>query len=201
MSAPKSYPVDYTQIRRLVSLTMVLSRYGLIETLTRSGQQLRGPCPIHSGTNKRQFVVNPRDGTWHCFGNCSRGGAMLELVAELEKVDVHEAAVRIAQWFAVSSPHLATTERRSKMSAVSPSFKVFTVSDREWKDPKTGEIKKGWWTRIGTAFENKDGSHNVQLDALPVPTIYDGAVQTRIVLRPYEDEEQDPEPPKKAARK
>lgn len=199
MRAPKP-AVDYGQIRRLVSLPMILSRYGLLETLRPSGRQLRGACPIHGGSNKRQFVVNLHDGTWHCFGDCSRGGAMLELVAELEKVDVHEAAVRIASWFAIP-PHIPPRERRMEMSSGSPSFKVFAVSDREWKDPKTGEVKKGWWTRIGTAFENKDGSHNIHLDALPVPTIYDGAVQTRLALRPYDDEEPEQEPPKKAARK
>ena len=83
----------------------------------------------------------------------------------------------------------------------SPSFKVFTVSDREWKDPKTGEVKKGWWTRIGTAFAQKDG-FSINFDALPVPTLYEGAVQTRVVLRPMDsEEEEEPEARKKAARK
>ena len=38
---------------------------------------------------------------------------------------------------------------------------VYTIIDR-------GQDQKGWWCRIGTAFENKDGSWNVVLDALPV---------------------------------
>jgi hypothetical protein len=30
-----------------------------------------------------------------------------------------------------------------------------------------GEEKKSFWTRIGTAFQNKDGSWNLRFDYLP----------------------------------
>lgn len=30
-----------------------------------------------------------------------------------------------------------------------------------------GEGKKGYWTRIGTAFRNRDGSLNLRFDYLP----------------------------------
>jgi hypothetical protein len=30
-----------------------------------------------------------------------------------------------------------------------------------------GESKKGFWTRIGTAFKNRDGSLNLRFDYLP----------------------------------
>lgn len=36
-------------------------------------------------------------------------------------------------------------------------------------DTKNGQRKaKGRWTRIGVAFENKDGSLNVLIDAIPL---------------------------------
>ncbi|HVL59806.1 MAG TPA: hypothetical protein VM430_00125 [Microbacterium sp.] len=38
---------------------------------------------------------------------------------------------------------------------------VWTVSPR-------GEGKKDFWLRVGTAFENRDGSWSLVLDALPV---------------------------------
>jgi len=38
---------------------------------------------------------------------------------------------------------------------------VFTIIDR-------GEGKKSYWLKIGAAFENKDGSYTVKLDALPL---------------------------------
>lgn len=39
---------------------------------------------------------------------------------------------------------------------------VFTIEEGKGKD------KKAVWTRVGTAFTNKDGSLNVYLNALPV---------------------------------
>ena len=30
-----------------------------------------------------------------------------------------------------------------------------------------GDGKKTWWTRIGVAFQNKDGSYNLRFDYLP----------------------------------
>ena len=40
-------------------------------------------------------------------------------------------------------------------------MKVYTIIDR-------GDEKKAIWIQIGAAFENKDGSLNVRLNALPV---------------------------------
>jgi len=31
----------------------------------------------------------------------------------------------------------------------------------------TGDTKKTWWTKIGVAFENRDGSWNLRFDYLP----------------------------------
>ncbi len=31
----------------------------------------------------------------------------------------------------------------------------------------TGDNKKTWWTKIGVAFENRDGSWNLRFDYLP----------------------------------
>ena len=47
-------------------------------------------------------------------------------------------------------------------------YKVYTVTEREGQD-------KSYWTKIGAAFVNKDGSINVALDALPV----NGRIQLR----------------------
>jgi len=51
------------------------------------------------------------------------------------------------------------------------SHKVFNVRDR-------GEGKKSSWTEIGVGFENKDGSLNLMLDAVPI--------SGKIQVRPYE---------------
>jgi hypothetical protein len=58
---------------------------------------------------------------------------------------------------------------QSKMKA------VYTIVER-------GE-GKSYWTRIGVAFENRDGSYNLKLDALPV----NGQLQ----MREYEPKEKE----------
>ena len=77
----RSNRVNFDRIRALVPLANVLSRYGVMENLKRAGSQLRGACPIHDGSNPHQFVVNLNINTWHCFGDCQRGGGTLEFVA------------------------------------------------------------------------------------------------------------------------
>lgn len=57
---------------------------------------------------------------------------------------------------------------------------LWMVEDREGD----GE-KKSFWTRIGVAFENKDGSYSLILAAFPV----NGRIQMRDPLPPREDDD------------
>jgi hypothetical protein len=45
---------------------------------------------------------------------------------------------------------------------------VWTIQERTGKQAKEGKENKDIWTKIGSAFENKDGSMNVYLNALPM---------------------------------
>jgi hypothetical protein len=53
---------------------------------------------------------------------------------------------------------------------------VFTIIDK-------GEGKDAFWLKVGAAWENKDGSWNIVLDALPV----NGTLNMR---DPYEEKDQ-----------
>jgi hypothetical protein len=48
-----------------------------------------------------------------------------------------------------------------------------------------GDEKKTFWTRIGVAFENRDGSYNLRFDFIPTRT------ETTIQLRDFEAKEKD----------
>ena len=179
---------DFDDVRRLVPLASILRHYRLDAELKRVGSQLAGRCPIHGGTNVRQFVVNLTKGIWHCFGDCNRGGGSLELVAEIERLDVRGAAVLIAEWFAIPD-HLQVRDpshqQRSSRVSGKPSHKVYVVEDRAGAE---GDDNDAFWTRVGSAWPHKDGKGlNVVLSALPV--------NGRIVLREYtpEDEKVDEE--------
>jgi hypothetical protein len=61
-----------------------------------------------------------------------------------------------------------------------PAFRVFSVIEREGRDP--------FWQPLGAAFENSDGSYNIILQALPLPSL-DGVC--KIVLRRPRDDQAD----------
>lgn len=92
--------VDFAAIKEAVTIRQVLDHYDLLDTLKSSGtDSLRGPCPIHQGTNPKQFSVSLSKNCWNCFSDCQSGGNILDFVAKMEGTDVHGAAVLINDWF------------------------------------------------------------------------------------------------------
>lgn len=168
---------------------MVLSHYGLLPGLRKLGSQMSGPCPIHQGSNPKQFVVHLSSGNWHCFGDCSRGGGALELVSEIERVPVLRAAELVRDWFSIS-PQQQRQQRSRTMNA--PSHRAYVVEDAEGDQ----NDQKGFWTRVGSAWPHKDGKGlNIQIAA-------GISVGGRIVLREYvEDDAKADEGKRKVAKK
>ena len=72
------------QEARMVPLAAVLERYGILGDLKRIGSQHFGCCPIHRGSNRKQFVCDLAKNVWNCFGDCNRGGSTIELVSAIE---------------------------------------------------------------------------------------------------------------------
>ena len=169
--------IDYKLLKTCVSIIMVLDHYGWVRELKGTGNTVRSTCPIHNGSNDKQFVVNIRKNTWCCFGDCRKGGSILELVASYEKIDIREAAVRIASWFPLSLPHSPT--RSTVMSDnKKPTHKVFVVEEREGE----GKDEDAFWTRVGSAWPHKDGKgYNIVLSALPL--------NGRLVLREFTEDD------------
>jgi CHC2 zinc finger len=176
---------------RLVPLAAILEHYHLLSGLKKIGGQLFGTCPIHQGSNKKQFVVDLEKHVWRCFGNCNRGGGTLELVAELEKVEIKEAARLVRDWFALAPLSEAQQRRkpqRSKaMSGGKPSHKAFVVEDKE-----EGSDEKPFWTRVGSAWPHGDGKGlNIQIAS-------GVSVSGRLVLREYTEKDAEEDEKKSA---
>jgi hypothetical protein len=185
--------IDYRHLKVCVSIMMILDHYGLVREFKGTGNVVRSCCPIHGGTNTKQFTVNIRDNTWFCFGDCRSGGSILEFVARMERIEIREATVRIASWFSLSSPHNAQKQRSIVMSEhQKPTHKAFVVEDRGDGEKDTD----AFWTRVGSAWPHKDGKgFNVVLSALPA--------NGRLVLREFseEDAEDEKKPAKRASAK
>lgn len=101
---------DYKAVKAKVGMRDVLSRYGLLDKLRSQGKRLVGSCPIHHGTNDRQFSVTPEKHAFKCFsGECEAAGNQVDLVAYLEgfyaggksEEGFRKAALKLQEWFGI----------------------------------------------------------------------------------------------------
>lgn len=109
--------VGFDALKQSVSMARILEHYGLLQRLYRSGDSLRGVCPLHSGHNPTQFRVNLTQNCWICFGDCHTGGSIVDFVSRKEGVGIREAGLLIQNWFGVlgswnGSNRVATPEAR-----------------------------------------------------------------------------------------
>lgn len=97
--------VDFGQLKRDTPIGLILDRYGI--ELRRSGDELRGKCPLPTHTSKTStdsFSVNPRLNVWSCMSaSCAtarsgrNGGTVIDLVALMEKCSTRDAALRLLE--------------------------------------------------------------------------------------------------------
>ncbi len=99
--------VNFRQVKEAVTILQVLDRYGVTETLKRSGDSLRGPCPVHKGGNPTAFRVSVSKNCWNCFGACQGGGNILDLVARLQR----QAGMSRLRLTVVTHSRITTSER------------------------------------------------------------------------------------------
>src|SRR6184192_2832406 len=94
--------VDFKAVKAAVDMQMVLDHYG-IKGLTKSGDELRGVCPIHKGSPRsKNFTVNIRKNAFNCFSkDCKARGNVLDFVAAMERCEIRDAALKLAEWFKV----------------------------------------------------------------------------------------------------
>jgi DNA primase len=123
--------VDFKELKARVSIHQVaVSMLGL--QLTQKGDQYRGCCPIHRGTNPREFSMNASKNLWNCFGGCG-GGDQIALVAKVKDIPQKEAAQLIDEYFGLT---ITSTAHRSAARAVHP-----TVSAHSTPGPTDGKEK------------------------------------------------------------
>lgn len=98
-TAPRNAFVDFKEVKSRVTIVQILERYDLMRTFKNSGDRLSGPCPIHKGSNPTQFRVSISKNCWNCFGNCGRGGNIIDFVSLREGVPFRDAALLLQEWF------------------------------------------------------------------------------------------------------
>jgi len=91
--------VDFRAIKDVVTIKMVLDHYGI--QLRRSGDELRGKCPLHKGEGDRTFHASVSKNAFNCF-SCGAHGNILDLVAAMEQGTIRQAALKLKDWFSIS---------------------------------------------------------------------------------------------------
>ncbi|MDP6539556.1 MAG: DNA primase [Planctomycetota bacterium] len=71
--------------------------------LTRRGALYEACCPFHEERTP-SFKVDPRRGTWHCFGACSEGGDQISFIERFCSVSFMEAVEILASRTGVEVP-------------------------------------------------------------------------------------------------
>ena len=101
-TAPARPRVDYAFLRRQVTLEQVLRHLNLLDQLHGSGQQRRGPCPIHGHATDRHhtFSVHLGKNAFQCFkADCAVKGNVLDFWAALHRLPLYDAALNLAATF------------------------------------------------------------------------------------------------------
>ena len=95
--------ISFAEVKEKIPIPEVLAKLGVADAFARQGDVLAGVCPLPShqhgpSPNEEQFKINRKKGVWlwHCFGDCQKGGDVIELVKEMTGFD--HAHVRF--WFA-----------------------------------------------------------------------------------------------------
>ena len=98
--------VNFPLLREQIAMRDVL-RLLRFEPRVLSGDQWRGPCPVHGSRNprSRSFSVNVRLGRYQCFV-CGSSGNALELWSAVRGVKLHAAAVELCQLLGMEVPWL-----------------------------------------------------------------------------------------------
>lgn len=136
--------VSFAEIKQRIPIPDVLIALGIIDRFSRKKDTLTGVCPLPSHQhgphpNAEQFKINQRDGLWlwHCFGDCQRGGDVIEFVKAMTGYD--DAHVRF--WFAEKfadrltlQQHRAAAHKTSQTSETSETPKTTTAIAIPTKD-------------------------------------------------------------------
>lgn len=83
-----AYQVDFAELKQRFTIEQVAEKLGL--TLKRSGQTLRGECPVCKDSGHRDLAVTPGKG-FFCW-RAKQGGDLIALVAHVRECDVKDAA-------------------------------------------------------------------------------------------------------------
>jgi len=96
--------IDFNRLRAEITMERVLTQLGF-KPVSRSGDQLHGPCPVHRSTSPgaRTFSVNLRSQRYYCH-KCHSCGNQLDLWAEVHRQKLYPATIHLCHTLGHSIP-------------------------------------------------------------------------------------------------
>lgn len=178
--------VNYSEIKEKVTLAQVLERYGILAGLKKSGSNLVGVCPIHQGSNPRQFSVTLERNIWHCFGNCKGGGGVMEFVAGMEKVELRQAALLLKKWFLTEGQGESKEKDRDKPEEKAGDELIRERKERsEVNPPLTFTLKN---LEVEHSFFSEHRIEPVTVETFGLGFCRRGMMKKRIAIPIHDDE-------------
>jgi transposase len=119
--------VDFVYLRQQVTIEQVLEHLGILGLFKGTGEQRRGPCPVHAEApatvpaKKHTCSVQLGKSIFQCFkADCAAHGNVLDLWAAVQRLPLYEAALHLAATF-----HLPRNrEEEPVMAAECPTAKT-----------------------------------------------------------------------------
>lgn len=159
--------VDFKTLKQAVDIQMALDHYG-IKNLVKQGDELRGPCPIHKGSQRsKNFTVNIRKNAFKCFSkDCGASGNILDLVVALEQCSLREAGIKLQEWFKVGESEAATEEpHQSIPEAVEIARGIYSDPDGALFEVITTAARRADFERL-VVYRELFGNYRFWVDAI-----------------------------------
>ncbi len=106
--------IDFREARARLPLAAVLDLLGFVPH-RRTGDQVRGPCPVHGsrGPRSRSFAADLGRGVWQCF-RCGAGGNVLDLWVAVTRQPLHAAVLDLCRRLGREVPWLPRPARSGR---------------------------------------------------------------------------------------
>lgn len=132
--------LDFEAIKASATVEGVLAHYGLLERLTRAGDELTGWCPLGTKQHgkKDSFAFNVAKKTFQCFA-CKQRGSVLDFVAKYQGVHLRESAEALQAIMAGTAGQAPTPRDNPEVVPAPDAGPVGEESEQTREQPKRAE--------------------------------------------------------------
>lgn len=157
--------IEERQIEEVLARADIVDVIGDNVKLKKKGVNYEGCCPFHNEKTP-SFIVNPRRGTWFCYGACQEGGNAIKFLMKFENISFPEAVKKLAHKYGIiiedaQEPLTAEQEKlklkREAMFVINAKAQEFYVNNLRLDDQKAKFAKEYIKKRWGEKFPAEMG--------------------------------------------